>query len=129
MILFYSKDLKMLNLSLTLQIANIKTLIFLLKQRKMGKCPSLMSTCSMRMVSFWPKFTEKKHLLCLVSDMSKFHFEFEKPKEILWPNRYSTKFIDKCISKFMNKSYIKKPIMLTALIAFISCYWIHCIQI
>ena len=45
--------------------------------------------------------------------MSKFHFEIEKLKEILLSNGYFNKFIDKCISKFMNKLYIKKPVMLT----------------
>ena len=45
--------------------------------------------------------------------MSKFHFKIEKLKEILLSNGYSDKFIDKCISKFMNKLYIKKPVMLT----------------
>ena len=45
--------------------------------------------------------------------MSKFHFEIEKLQEILLPKGYSNKFIDKCISKFMNKLYIKKPVMLT----------------
>ena len=50
---------------------------------------------------------------CLVTDMSKFHFETEKLKEILLSNRYSNKFIDKCISKFMNKLYIKKLVILT----------------
>ena len=50
---------------------------------------------------------------CLVSDMSKFHFEIEKFKEILLSNGYSNKFIDKCIWKFMNELYIKKPVMLT----------------
>ena len=49
------------------------------------------------------------HWFCLVSDMSKFHFEIEKLKEILLFNGYFNKFIDKCISKFMNKLYIKKP--------------------
>ena len=44
--------------------------------------------------------------------MSKFHFEIEKLKEILLSNGYSNKFIDQCISKFMNKLYIKKPVML-----------------
>ena len=44
--------------------------------------------------------------------MSKFHFEIEKLKEILLFNGYSNKFIDKCISIFMNKLYIKKSIML-----------------
>ena len=45
--------------------------------------------------------------------MSKFHYEIEKLKEILLSKGYSNKFIDKCISKFMNKLYIKKPVMLT----------------
>ena len=45
--------------------------------------------------------------------MSKFHFEIEKLKEILLSSGYSNKFIDKCISKFMNKLCIKKPVMLT----------------
>ena len=45
--------------------------------------------------------------------MSKYHFEIEKPKEILSSNGYSNKFIDKCFSKFMNKLYIKKTVMLT----------------
>ena len=45
--------------------------------------------------------------------MSKFYFEIEKLKEILLSNGYSNKFIDKCISKFKNKLYVKKPIMLT----------------
>ena len=40
--------------------------------------------------------------------MSKFHFEVGKLKEVLLPN----KFIDKCISKFMNKLYIKKSVVL-----------------
>ena len=45
--------------------------------------------------------------------MSKFQFKIEKLKKILLSNGYSDKFIDKCISKFMNKLYIKKPVMLT----------------
>ena len=44
--------------------------------------------------------------------MSKFRFEIEKLKEMLLSNRYSNDFIDKCISDFMNKLYIKKPVML-----------------
>ena len=45
--------------------------------------------------------------------MSELHFEIEKLKEILLSNRYSNKFIDKCILKSLNKLYIKKPVMLT----------------
>ena len=45
--------------------------------------------------------------------MSKFHFEIEKLKEILLFNEYFNKSVDKCISKFLNKLYINKPVMLT----------------
>ena len=51
--------------------------------------------------------------LCLASEMSKFHFEIEKLKEILLFNGYFNKSVDKCISKFLNKLYIHKPVMLT----------------
>ena len=51
---------------------------------------------------------------CSVFDMSKFHFEIEKLKEILLSNRYSSKFTDKCIPKFTNKLYIKKPVMVNS---------------
>ena len=58
-------------------------------------------------------YTLLDRCFCLVSDISKFLFEIEKLKEILLSNGYSNNFIDKCISKFMNKLYIKKPVMLT----------------
>ena len=58
-------------------------------------------------------YTLLHRCFCLVSDMSKFHFEIEKLKEILLSNGYSNNFFDKSISKFMNKLYIKKPVMLT----------------
>ena len=58
-------------------------------------------------------YTSLHRCFCLVSEMSRFHFEIEKLKEILLSNGYSNKFIDKCISKLMNKLYIKKPVMLT----------------
>ena len=58
-------------------------------------------------------YTLLHRCFCLVSDMSKFHFEIEKLNEILLSNGYSNKFIDKCILKFMNKLYIKKSVMLT----------------
>ena len=44
-------------------------------------------------------YTLLHRCFCLVSDMSKFHFEIEKLKEILLSNGYSNKFIDKCILK------------------------------
>ena len=118
----------------------MKTSIFLLKKKKMGKCPSLMSTCSARMVRFvtnvyrketftavytnFSSFIPLEHkfalvytllhrCFCLVTYMFKFHFEIEKLMEIILSNGYSNKFIDKCISKFTNKLYIKKPVMLT----------------
>ena len=49
----------------------------------------------------------------LVSDFSKFHFEVETLKKILRKNAYSLKFIDKCISKFLNKIYDPKPVVTT----------------
>ena len=121
--LFCSKDLSMLNLLLTIWIVNIKTSIFLLKWKKIDKCPSLMSMCSVRMVHFWPVFTENfyyfssiiplehKFGLGFVSDVSKFRCEIEKLKEILLSNGYSHKFIDKSILKLMNKLYITKSVM------------------
>ena len=56
-------------------------------------------------------YTLLQRCFCLVSDMSKFRFEIEKLKKILLSNGYSIKFIDKCISKSMNKLYIKKSVM------------------
>ena len=53
-------------------------------------------------------YTSLHRCFCLVSDMSKFHFETEKRKEILLSNKYSNKFIDKYISKFMNKIILRK---------------------
>ena len=103
----------------------------------MNKCPFLMSTCSVRMVKFvtnvyrkeiftgvytnFCSFVPLEHkfglvytllhrCFCLVSDMFKFHFEIEKLKEILLSSKYSNKFIDKCIFKFINKLYIKNRV-------------------
>ena len=59
-------------------------------------------------------YTLAHRCFCLVSDISNFHFEIEKKlREIVLSKGYSNKFIDKCISKFVNKLYIKKPVMLT----------------
>ena len=40
-----------------------KNINFSFETKKMNKCPSLMSMCSMRMVSLWLMITEKKHSL------------------------------------------------------------------
>ena len=85
---FYGKE------TFTVVYTNFSTFITL--ERKFGLVYTLLHRC-----------------FCLVSDMSKFHFEIEKLIEILLSNRYSNKCTDKCISKFMNKLYIKKPVMLT----------------
>ena len=53
------------------------------------------------------------HCFCLFSDMSTSYSEIEKLKEILLSNGHSNRFIDKCISKFIDNLYIKKPVMLT----------------
>ena len=58
-------------------------------------------------------YTLLHRCFCLVSDMSRFTLKSKKLKEILSSNGYSNKFIDKRISKFMNKLYIKKPVMFT----------------
>ena len=67
---------------------------FMLLEHKFGLVSTLLRRC-----------------FCLVSDMSKFHFDIEKHQEILLSNGYSNKLIDKYISKFMNKLYIKKPVV------------------
>ena len=72
---------------------------FLLLEHKFGSVYTLIHRC-----------------FFFVSDMSKFHFEIEKLKEIILSNEYFNKFINKGnkgISKFMNELYIKKPVMFT----------------
>ena len=49
----------------------------------------------------------------LVSDMSKFHLEVAKLKEILLKNGYPRKIIDACVFKFLNKFFEPKPVTLT----------------
>ena len=49
----------------------------------------------------------------IVSDFSKFHFEFETLQKILHKNAYSTKFVDKCIAKFVNNIFVQKPVFTT----------------
>ena len=49
----------------------------------------------------------------LVSDMSKFHLEVAKLKEILLKNGYLRKIIDACVFKFLNKAFQPKPVTLT----------------
>ena len=42
------------------------------------------------------------------SDFSKFHFEVETLKETLHNNTYPTRFVDKCIAKFVNNIFVQK---------------------
>ena len=49
----------------------------------------------------------------IVSDFSKFHFEVETLKKTLHKNTYPTKFIDKCVAKFVNNTFIQKPVFTT----------------
>ena len=42
----------------------------------------------------------------IVSDFSKFHFEVETLKKTLHKNAYPTKFVDKCVAKFVNNIFI-----------------------
>ena len=46
----------------------------------------------------------------IVSDFSKFHFEVETLKKTLHKNAYPTKFVDKCIAKFVNNIFVQKPL-------------------
>ena len=48
------------------------------------------------------------------SDMSKFHQEIGKIKDIFIKNGYSERFIDKCVKTFLNKVFIPKRIIQTA---------------
>ena len=50
----------------------------------------------------------------IVSDFSKFHFEVETLKKTLHKNAYPTKFVDKCIEKFVNNIFVQKPVVTTA---------------
>ena len=58
-------------------------------------------------------YTLLHRCFCIVSDMSKFHLEIAKLKEILLKNGYSSKFIDSCIFKFMNNLFVIKPTIIT----------------
>ena len=58
-------------------------------------------------------YTLLHRCFCLVFDMSNFHFEIENLNKILLSNGYSNTFIDKCLSKFMDKLYVKKPVIET----------------
>ena len=49
----------------------------------------------------------------IVSDFSKFHFEVETLKKTLHKNAYPTKFVDKCVAKFVNNIFIQKPVFTT----------------
>ena len=47
------------------------------------------------------------------SDFSKFHFEVAMLKKTLQKNTYLTKFVDKCITKFVNNIFVQKPVFTT----------------
>ena len=49
----------------------------------------------------------------IASDFSKFHFEVETLKKTFHKNSYPTKFVDKCISKFINNIFVQKPVVTT----------------
>ena len=49
----------------------------------------------------------------IVSDFSKFHFEVETLKKTLHENAYPTKFVDKCVAKFVNNLFIQKAVFTT----------------
>ena len=45
--------------------------------------------------------------------LSKLHFEVETLKKTFHKNAYPTKFVDKCISKFINNIFVQKPVVTT----------------
>ena len=49
----------------------------------------------------------------IASDFSKFHFEVETLQKKLHKNAYPTKFVDKCIAKFVNNIFVQKPVVTT----------------
>ena len=48
--------------------------------------------------------------LTIGSDFSKFHFDVAMLKKTLQKNTYLTKFVDKCITKFINNIFVQKPV-------------------
>ena len=46
----------------------------------------------------------------ILSDFSKFPFEVETLKKTLNKIAYPTKFIDKCMAKFLNNIFVQKPV-------------------
>ena len=58
-------------------------------------------------------YTLLNRCFCLTSDLSKFHMEVETLKKLFLKNGYSKRFIDTCISKFLNKMFTIKPVNVT----------------
>ena len=54
------------------------------------------------------------HRSCtILSDFSKFHFQIETLKKTFHKNSYPTKFLDKCVTKFVHNIFIQKPVFTT----------------
>ena len=49
----------------------------------------------------------------IVFDFSRFHFEVGTLKKTLHKNAYPTKYVDKCVTKFVNNIFIQKPAFTT----------------
>ena len=49
----------------------------------------------------------------IVSNFSKFQFEVETFKKTHHRNAYPTKFVNKCVGKFVNNIFIQKPVFTT----------------
>ena len=58
-------------------------------------------------------YTLLRRIFTIVSDFSKFHFGVETLKKTLHKNAYLTKFVDKCLAKFVNNIFIQKPVFTT----------------
>ena len=77
-----------------------------------GVCTNFISFVALKH-KFGLVYTLLHRSFTIVSDFSKFHFEVETLKKTLHKNAYPTKFVDKCIAKFVNNIFVQKPVFTT----------------
>ena len=61
----------------------------------------------------------------IVSHFSKFHFEAETLKKTLHKNAYPSKFVDKCIERFVNNIFVHKPVVKMVPKLELTRVWLH----
>ena len=62
---------------------------------------------------FTAAYTRLHRCFAIFSDFSKFNFEVETLKKTFYKNAYSTEFVDKGISKFLNNTFVGRPVITT----------------